>query len=189
MNKKRLSYILLTLSVCLLSFSVYATANVIKEDLMSDEWVLKEVAQTSMGTNTKAALVDDLIEKYAADPSIKKTLEKQDSANNDYTTIKKKLGLENISKYDGVIGTSLGCSIVTLKQAGEIRYKWVNQLEDGTIRLVIKDIDKKIVYENDAKNISIQGEITLPAGDYFIFVEWSVQNNLRYNLYCREKEK
>ncbi len=182
--KKRLSYGLLLLSVCFLAFSIYYMADYIKASI-SDSWTLEEIAQSTMGVNIQDVEVDQLIEAYAKDPSIKEMIHDSEG-NKNYETIANKLGVENYYLQQGVVKTDK-CSIITLDEDQSIRYKWSNQLGEGTLQWIIKDITGKIVFENSDTNISVQGDIPLTAGDYFVYLSWNVENNMSYNLYISEK--
>lgn len=187
MNQKRLSYILLTISICFFAFCIYFIMDYVKAT-MSDHWVLEESVQSSMGESIKDEEIDQLILKYAADPTIKSILERMEaSPEEDYEYVKEKLGVDSVGAIRGVVTTDIGCSIVTLDEEQIIRYQWTNQIVNGSIQLIIKDIHGKIVFENENANTSVQGEIDLPAGDYFVYINWSVNEDMSYKLYMTEK--
>lgn len=186
MNKKRFSYVILTVTICFLAFSVYYMTDYIT-NMMGNKWVLEEIAQTTMGDSMKDGVVDQMIQKVASDPSIVTMIEKPNASADDYVQLAKKLGVENVSSNRGVIGTGGGCSIFTLDEDQTIRYQWTNQIKSGSIEVIIKDINGNIVLKNDNENTSVQDEISLLAGNYFAYVNWNVKQDMSYNLYITMK--
>lgn len=181
MNKK-ISYILLTLSIIFLALSIRYMVNYVKATV-TDRWVLEEVVQVTMGENAKDESMEQLIGKIAADLSIKTILEETDVDGIDYKKLGATLGVDMGSTNRGVITTNAGGSIIILSEDQSIKYKWTNKVLDGTIELIIKDVNNNIIYENDEANTSVQDEIFMSAGCYFVYTNWDVKQDMSYNLY------
>lgn len=185
-KKKILTYVYLLLSAAFLIFSIYYMGHHIFE-LVPSKGAVKEIVQVEMGNVMKEEQVMNLIKKYKEHPEVRTMIQAPESMSKNYDAIKNTLGLENFNIQKSVMTTNIGCSMITFENAGTLGFKWANKIENGTIRFVIKDIRGVNVYENKTANLSIQDELELPAGDYFVFVEWNAKDNLEYNLFCTEK--
>lgn len=185
MNKKNVSYILLIVSAIFLAFSIRYAYGMVKTMFVYN-WSIDVNGESNNINLLISQKVDELIDNYPKDSSkgdVVNSLNLKNKEANGISIIEK--SGHNMRFVDNNFATNIGCTIIRIDKPSTIKYSWTNIIGDGTIRWVIKDINKNIIVENDEKNISTQGVLELNSGDYFLYVEGKSNNRVKFKLYCQ----
>lgn len=194
MKKRIIGFIMLTCSILLLIGTVFSSGH--QENKKRDEIHINRTSTCVDGYSNRAK-VQDFIANAEANPDALSRLLEDILRNNNYELASGsmtnedvlKLGLEEVQySQPNSFSTKDHIDVFRLSQDSEFRYQWTNTIENGSIRMVIMDKNKNIFYENNQGNVSEQDRISLPVGDYFIFVEITCEavGIIKYDLLFSE---